>query len=533
MTRRHAKVRVWTMLLCMAAGVGRMAAAQQGSAPESAESPPASIGTPAVPTIQATSRTVVLDVVVTDRDGHPVPGLTRGDFALDEDGKPQTISYFNATANGRSSEGTGPRTILLVDELNTQFTDFAYVRYSVRKLLTGEGQQLEQPTALYDLSNKGLVVLCEYTRNPAAIEGALERRKAVLPYILMQGTWGAFERINYSMWALQQMALANVGVAGRKNIVWISPGFPVMGTTQFDPAVQEKLFEEIRGLSDDLLRARITVYSVDPRGVMGAAYTFSNDLQYGAYLDELQNAGDAAFGDVAVQTLAVQTGGRALYGRNDVDREIATSLADGNTYYTLSYTPKNRDFDGRFRKVKVRVDRPGMRVLTRDGYYALPNGAAAESPAQVSQDLAAALASPLRFGGLSVLSTTTDLSHKPDRARVQISVLSTDLSWHPDAKGNLASTVYLGGMESGKSAPGGLGESFSAILPAGKMPSPELAVTFTLELPVRYPIGELRLAVRDAESGRIGSTTVTGLREPKGPAPFTELHRRGAPVADR
>jgi hypothetical protein len=242
----------------------------------------------------------------------------------------------------------------------------------------------------------------------------------------------------------------------------------------------------------------------------------------------LENAGDAAFGDLAVQTLAVQTGGRALFGRNDVDREIANSLADGNTYYTLSYTPTNRDFDGKFRKVKVRVGRPGVRVLTRDGYYALPNGAAATTAAQVSQDLAAALASPLRFGGLTVLSTMTELSHNPDRARVQMSILSTDLSWSPDAKGNLACSVYLGGKETGKNAPGGLGEALSASLPVGKMPSPELAVTFSLELPVRYPIGELRVAARDAESGRIGSTAVTGLREPKGPAPFTELHRRGA-----
>jgi VWFA-related protein len=75
--------------------------------------------------------------------------------------------------------------------------------------------------------------------------------------------------------------------------------------------------------------------------------------------------------DIAIQSLAHETGGQVFYGRNDVDREIAASM---RSYYTLSYTPGNRDFQGEFRKLQITLVRASTnRTTTRDGYYALPD----------------------------------------------------------------------------------------------------------------------------------------------------------------
>ena len=215
----------------------------------------------------ATTRNVVLDAVVTDKAGNVVTGLTRNDFVIREDNVPQEIQSFDAVAGGTSAEDATPHTILLVDELNTHFEDMAYTRYSVNRLLHHDGVKLQQPTALYILSNDGLHVLKNYTRDPAAIDAALRSHKAILPWRLQRNFYLGMERINISMTALQQIAIANIGTPGHKNVVWISPGLPIFTMLQMSADGEKQLFDSIRHLSDQLLRARISIYSIDPRGV--------------------------------------------------------------------------------------------------------------------------------------------------------------------------------------------------------------------------------------------------------------------------
>jgi VWFA-related protein len=219
------------------------------------------------PFFNATTRNVVLDAVVTDKKGNVVTGLTRNDFVIREDNAPQEIQSFDAVNGGTSAEDAAPHTILLVDELNTRFQDMAYTRYSVNRLLHHDGVKLDQPTALYILTNDGLQVLQNYTRDPAAIDAALRAHGAVLPWRLQHNFYLALERIDISMVALQQIAIASTGVPGHKNIVWISPGLPVFGDLQNDADAEKQLFDLIRHLSDQVLKARISIYSVDPRGV--------------------------------------------------------------------------------------------------------------------------------------------------------------------------------------------------------------------------------------------------------------------------
>ncbi len=159
-----------------------------------ASSPQSSSPAYVAPLFNATTRDVILDAVVTDKQGNVVPGLTRNDFVIREDNTPQATQSFDAVTAGHSAEDATPHTILLVDELNTHFADMAYTRYSVNRLLHHDGAKLQQPTALYILSNDGLHVLQNYTRDPAAIDAALRvpQVRAALPpaaqFLLRAGT---------------------------------------------------------------------------------------------------------------------------------------------------------------------------------------------------------------------------------------------------------------------------------------------------------------------------------------------------------
>src|ERR1700727_2534155 len=96
-----------------------------------------------VPVFRSTTTLVFLDVTVLDKKGQPVvTGLTKGDFTITEDKKPQSIFSFEApemhklktSRNGSDNpEGSAPVTIFVLDLLNSNFEDFAYIRYSVQK----------------------------------------------------------------------------------------------------------------------------------------------------------------------------------------------------------------------------------------------------------------------------------------------------------------------------------------------------------------------------------------------------------------
>src|ERR1700748_3783190 len=128
------------------------APAQQPT-PSSASSQQSSSPGYVAPFFNATTRNVVLDAVVTDKKGNVVTGLTRNDFVIREDNTPQEIRSFDAVTGGTSAEDATPHTILLIDELNTHFKDMVYAQYSVDRLLRHDGTKLQQPTALYLLTN--------------------------------------------------------------------------------------------------------------------------------------------------------------------------------------------------------------------------------------------------------------------------------------------------------------------------------------------------------------------------------------------
>lgn len=116
---------------------------------------------------------VFLDATVLDKKGHPVvEGLTKDDFAITEDGKPQRIFSFeapethemNANARNDNPDGKAPVTIIVLDLLNSSFEDFAFIRYSMGKYLSTQPMQLNSPAELMVIGDQSLEMVQSYTR---------------------------------------------------------------------------------------------------------------------------------------------------------------------------------------------------------------------------------------------------------------------------------------------------------------------------------------------------------------------------------
>ena len=69
-----------------------------------------------------------------------------------------------------------------------------------------------------------------------------------------------------------------------------------------------------------------------------------------------------------------ETGGKLLYGRNDVDAEIRRSQLLGSEYYTLTYQPHDGSEDGKFRRIRVTLRDRNLQVITKAGYFAPAKG---------------------------------------------------------------------------------------------------------------------------------------------------------------
>ncbi len=125
-------------------------------------------------------------------------------------------------------------------------------------------------------------------------------------------------------------------------------------------------------------RSNVSIYSVDPRGLTTLADESINvsggfpddpplNLSLQSFNDSLRMSQDS------LRSLSEETGGFAAVNRNDFSDAFSRVVKDSSSYYVLGYYPKNDRRDGRFRKIEVKVKRPGLEVRSRRGYTA-PRG---------------------------------------------------------------------------------------------------------------------------------------------------------------
>ena len=155
-------------------------------------------------------------------------------------------------------------------------------------------------------------------------------------------------------------------------------------------------------------RGNVTIYAIDPRGLMNAegdlievAGTVGRRQRHDRLQTEMRLSQDS------LRVLADSTGGFAAVNRNDLNGAFDRIVSENSSYYMLGFYSNNDRRNGRYRKLEVRVKRPGLRVRNRSGYYeargrAPSQPSASTSPTALAPAISEALASPLPMAGVPI-----------------------------------------------------------------------------------------------------------------------------------
>lgn len=399
------------------------------------------------PLFKTTTHEVVVDVVATSSDGNPILGLGKQDFEIKENGRQQAIDFFEAHTKAGVVSSAPPAmpslpagastnvppalagdavNILLIDTLNTDMQDQAYVHSQVLDFLSK--MQPGTRMAIFVLGTK-LICLQGFTSDSSALLAALHDQRnglknekssllqtrtdragdsdALAMLLTMRASPAGVQgfkdalagsgardvgaRAAMTFEALMYLGHYLSGVPGRKNLIWFAGSFPLVIFPSADQLAHLKQNPGLPGYVDrvkitaDLFTvSQIAVYPISAEGLMtehtgeadsvgpgtggGVGHLGSQpDIGMSPY-----NAGanERANTIHAMEQLAASTGGKAYYNNNDLNAALRRAIDDGASYYTIGYTPADRKMDGSYRQIEIKLVHGKNKLAYRQGYNA-------------------------------------------------------------------------------------------------------------------------------------------------------------------
>jgi VWFA-related protein len=310
-----------------------------------------------------------LDVVVTDKTGGPVSILEAKDFTLLDDNKPAKIVSFRASDGVRTTRQP-VEVILVLDGVNTDFHTNSYARQELAKFLQRNGGHLNQPVSIYLFSDTGLSVLAHPSTDGNALAEVVNQKSTLRMIREPQGGDGDIERFQLSLQAISSIADNQRRSSGRKLLVWIGSGWPILDSPYITETIssedQQRYFAAIVSLSTRLREARMSLYSISD----GISEVFTN--RYRGFLKGIKLARQAYPANLSLKVLATQSGGRVLGPNSDLAGQIDNCIADAGAFYTISFDPPRAAAANEYHDLKVLVDKPELTVRTYTGYYDQP-----------------------------------------------------------------------------------------------------------------------------------------------------------------
>jgi len=481
-------------------------------------------------TITINSRLVVLDVVVVDKSGRPVTNLDRSKFVVYEDKVQQTIKDFeppseHAMPTGAAVKpvvnsvadlpkiGPAPVNVLVFDELNTPFNHLAFARQQMEKYLKSLPEVLPVPTLFVAAGNSKMAVLHDYTQSRAELLKSVQTHTADVDFTQMLaslngGKTGNDYGMTETLGALTQIAEAVQGVPGRKNVIWIGKGYNnALDLQNLSQSDHDRVMAQIKTVTDKMLAARVTLYSIDPEGPAAAQEMTPTSIDPTSVSSPGTSIGD--FGDnMGFYQFATATGGRVITGRNDLDAQFAEISKEGTEYYTLTYVPTSASDTARpYRRIRVIVNDPNLTAMTRDGYF---GGAA--TVAVVSLDKKVKQPAEIRFDLLNAARTTLPytglhMTAQPVKNGFNLLVNANDLNFVSQPDGNRVAEVTVvavcynaKGKETSQHA-----AELKQELSATDQILPNSRVGFAFPMMVPGFTDHVRFVMRDAATGTMGS----------------------------
>lgn len=326
----------------------------------------------------------------------------------------------------------------------------------------------------------------------------------------------------------------------RKNVVWISSSFPSV-TNGLDPALMaaerdainpipramlpvpqfadtQSHYNQLRDFARQLSSANISVYPIDPQGLLEPLTLIGGGAERkssaGPPPPVLPTVSQFAIGPWSgMDLVASETGGRAFYGANGLDKQLREIVDEGRVSYLLGYYPGDSAWDGKYHHVEVKLKRPGLSVLCRKGYFAADEPLT-KNPDTVLRDAAKGM---LEWSGIGV---TLNVSSNPlewlDQEMVvkldtqEIHFENKDGRWRAQLDMVFAQLAKDGRiLESVKD------QLDLALLPESYDNAATQGWFYSRTVDVNPKAEKLRVVVRDRATGAVGSVSVP-VYQPKG-----------------
>jgi VWFA-related protein len=394
--------RAWIVLLCCPVfALAQQPASQQ---PTPTQAQPGAKGPvlqprPA-PAPDSAAGQVQLDVLVEAKPGAPVSALEQKDFTILDDKKPQNILSFQAVDSFPTASAQEVQVVLLLDLVNSPFEQTAIIQQQIVKYLQQNGGHLPYPTSVAIFSKDGLRLQPTPSTDGNHLAAQLNATIRVVgpaPVSL-----GQVERFQLSLATLLSIAENEAKSPARKLLIWTGPGWPMLAGSKYTSSSQDRQrdFDAIVAVSTQLREAHIALYSISstsqaqlatpglpPGGIpygMPAAEapqqtritpnmtTPAEGTSYKEFLKGVKSSKQADAGYLALQVLAVQSGGRVLAPNNDLAGQIASCIGDLSPFYRISFTPPHADHPDDYHELRVEIAKPGLTAHTNAGFYNQP-----------------------------------------------------------------------------------------------------------------------------------------------------------------
>ena len=329
-------------------------------------SSPASTSTAA----QSSPDTIRLNVLVTDKSGHAVTNLPQADFLPSDNGRVLPVLSFQSPDQPRA---TPTEVVLVIDAVNVGITSIEFERNQINRFLRSGDGRLPVPVSVVIFTDTELRIASAATQDGNALAANLEKQTIGLRELRRSsGFWGADERLDLSINALRKLLAAEAVHPGHKLILWISPGWPYLSGpgVDLDGKQQDALFRSVIDLSHLLQQAQVTLFSIDPLGVNDAGGL--RPIYYETFLKGVTKPSQTQLADLSLQVLATHSGGRVSYGNNAIDKVLVKTVAEANSFYTLTVPRPPADQPGTYHDLQLKLEPSGLTASTTTGYYTAP-----------------------------------------------------------------------------------------------------------------------------------------------------------------
>jgi len=313
-------------------------------------------------------RSIHLNVAVMTKQNAPVAGLAQQDFTLLDNGTPEQMTSFKAVTAGQEPV----EVIVLLDAVNARFSTMAYERDEVQKFFKANEGKMAHPTTIAVLTDKGAQIQKGFSTDGNVLSGLFDHYTNGLREITRSsGYWGATEKLDISLNALRELTAFAAKLPGRKIVLWISPGWPLLSgvRSEIGPKQANQIFDNIVTFSTQLRLANITLYNVNP---VGAGEPLLRTGYYREFVKGVRKPDQTVLGDLGLQVLAAQSGGLVLESSNAIAEMLQQCLSDVDSWYEVTFPMPPAEKPNEYHHLEIKVDKPGLTARTRDGYYAQP-----------------------------------------------------------------------------------------------------------------------------------------------------------------